>query len=253
LINILKFKEGKMKSIYSILIVLILSISLGFTAQKKYEKDTFDTGDGKLTITFIGHRTLMFDYKGMIIHIDPVERYADYKKMPKADMIFITHEHKDHLDKKAVSHILKKETKIIINKASYDILKKGIVMKNGESQVENKIRIEAVPAYNTTKGREKIHPKSRDNGYILGIGNIRIYIAGDTEDIQEMMNIQNIDIAFLPMNQPYTMTPKQVINAVKMFRPKVLYPYHYGDTDVSELSKLMKHIKYTELRIRDLK
>ena len=110
-------------------------------------------------------------------------------------------------------------------------------MRNGDKvQFSKDISIEAVPAYNTTPGREQFHPKGRDNGYILTLDGLRIYIAGDTEDIPEMEDIKDIDIAFLPCNQPYTMTTDQVVKAAKIIKPKVLYPYHYNDTPVHKIS-----------------
>lgn len=111
---------------------------------------------------------------------------------------------------------------------------------------------EAVPAYNTTPGRDKFHPKGRDNGYILTVGGTRIYIAGDTEDIPEMKQIKNIDIAFLPVNQPYTMTPEQAIQSAKTIQPHILYPYHYGDTNINEVKDGLKNEKEIEVRIRAL-
>ena len=126
-------------------------------------------------------------------------------------------------------------------------------MKNGDVQNLLGLKIEAVPAYNTTEGRSRFHPKGRDNGYILTLGGKRIYIAGDTEDTPEMKQLKDIEIAFLPMNQPYTMTPAQVAAAAKAFRPSVLYPYHFDDTDVSELVNLLKGESDIEVRIRQMK
>ena len=116
-------------------------------------------------------------------------------------------------------------------------------------KLSNDITIEAVPAYNTTEGHLQFHPKGRDNGYILTIDGLRIYIAGDTEDIEELKKIKNIDIAFLPCNQPYTMTPEQLARAAKTIKPKVLFPYHYGQTDVSVIPSLLKGEKI-DVRIR---
>ncbi len=126
----------------------------------------------------------------------------------------------------------------------------GQAMANGDTLTIKDIKITAVPAYNTTKGRDKFHPKGRDNGYVLEIGGKRVYIAGDTEDIPEMKRLKDIDTAFLPMNQPYTMTAKQLTNAVKVIKPRIVYPYHYGDSDLSALPQLLKGIKGVELRIR---
>ena len=239
------------KIFYLLVTVFILnSVSIG---QTKFERDTFQLSKGRLIITFIGHGTLMFDFNGKIIHIDPWSRLADYSKLPKADIVLITHHHQDHLDTIAINNILKKNTKIVLTKDVFEIIKTGIVMKNGDKQLVAGVNIEAVPAYNTTKGREIYHPKGRDNGYVLQIGEKRIYIAGDTENIDEMAELKNIDIAFLPMNQPYTMLPEQVVDAVKKFKPKILYPYHYGDTDVSKLKILLTNEKYVDVRIRTMK
>jgi L-ascorbate metabolism protein UlaG (beta-lactamase superfamily) len=144
----------------------------------------------------------------------------------------------------------KESTQIILTSASFEIFKKGTVMKNGDKKAIDEIEIEAVPAYNTTEGREKFHPKGRDNGYILTIGKKRIYIAGDTENIPDMSLLKNIDIAFLPMNQPYTMLPEQVADAANRIKPKILYPYHYGERDVSKLKTLLAKNHNIEVRIR---
>lgn len=207
-----------------------------------YEKDTFVTQSGK-TVVFhaLVHASIRIEAGDKQIFVDPVSqlgnRSIDYTTMPTADFILITHEHHDHLDKEAIhnlSHDL--YTQVIANKASAEILGKGIVLANGDQRpLTDNISIEAVPAYNTTEGHLQFHPKGRDNGYILTIDGLRIYIAGDTEDIPEMAAIKDIDIAFLPCNQPYTMTPEQVIKVAKLIRPKVLFPYHYSDTDLSSI------------------
>jgi L-ascorbate metabolism protein UlaG (beta-lactamase superfamily) len=241
-----------MKNILIIFFVLIGTV-LPLASQSNFAKDVFKTAAGKLTITFIGHGTLMFEQGGKVIHVDPWSQLADYKTLPKADIILITHHHPDHLDTNTIATISKKSTQIILTSSSYDIIKKGKVMKNGEKKTVGGIFIEAVPAYNATAGREKFHPKGRDNGYVLTIGKKRIYVAGDTENISEMASLKNIDMAFLPMNQPYTMLPEQVADAVNIFNPKILYPYHYGDTDVSKLTELLSKNKNIEVRIRSMK
>ena len=240
--------------IFSVNICLIFLLgSTSLFALDEFETDIFKVDDGFLKIYFIGHGTLMFDYNGRIIHIDPVGREADYSQMPKADLILITHEHPDHLDADALGMIKKAGTDIILNESSAGKIKEGIVMKNGEQRTVRGLKIEAVPAYNTTEGRDRFHPKGRDNGYVVTFDDKRVYIAGDTENHPEMKRLKDIDIAFLPMNQPYTMLPEQVAEAAKAFRPKVLYPYHYGDTDVSELVALLKDVKNMEVRIRKLR
>jgi L-ascorbate metabolism protein UlaG (beta-lactamase superfamily) len=247
--------DGKEDSMNTIIITWLALLTAGVhsAGESKFEKDVFKTPSGKLTITFIGHGTLMFDFKGTIIHIDPWGKLADYTALPKADIILITHHHQDHLDTGAIALLSTSNTRLILTADAYAVLQKGTVMKNGDTLTIGDIRVEAVPAYNTTPGREKFHPKGRDNGYILTIGKKRIYIAGDTENIPEMASFQNIDIAFLPMNQPYTMLPAQVAEAVKVLRPKILYPYHYGETDPAILKKLLAGDKNTEVRIRPMK
>lgn len=230
----------------------MLAYSVSNAQVDKYQSDVIETSGGKLTIHFIGHASLMFEYNGKIIYTDPWGKMADFSKFPKADLILITHQHQDHLDPQAIESLTRPETKLVETNDVFSELKKGEVMKNGDVKTVDGFKIEAVPAYNTTPGREKYHPKGRDNGYVVTFGNKRVYIAGDTEDIPEMAKLKKTDIAFLPMNQPYTMVPEQVYKAAEMFHPHILYPYHYGDTDVSKLEKLMEGDKSIELRIRKL-
>jgi L-ascorbate metabolism protein UlaG (beta-lactamase superfamily) len=235
----------------TLLLILLAASSLGAEAPKRV--DVFSLKDGTLKITFLGHGTLMLDWNGWIIHVDPVGQQADYRSLPKADLILITHEHSDHLDTKAVGQITKQGTVIVANEASAGRLKGAQVLGNGQRTKVQELQIEAVPAYNTTTGHTQFHPKGRDNGYVLGFGDTRVYIAGDTENIPEMSGLSDIAVAFLPMNQPYTMTPEQVAAAARSFRPKVLYPYHYGDTDPQKLAALLKDSPGIEVRIRDLR
>jgi L-ascorbate metabolism protein UlaG (beta-lactamase superfamily) len=225
------------------------------TAQQKFETDTIKTAKGDLTITFVGHGTLMMSWGGRIIHIDPFSAMADYTKMAKADMILITHEHFDHLDLKAVNNIKTGQTKIIGTSEVAKQIPGIIVMKNGDKQTVSGLQIEAVPAYNIVHMREPgnpFHPKGVGNGYILTFGDKRVYIAGDTENTPEMKKLTGIDIAFLPMNLPYTMTPEMVADAAKAFRPKILYPYHYGNTDIATLPWFLKSEPEIEVRIRKM-
>ena len=210
------------------------------------ESDTFTTKHGKtVTIEPLIHASIRIQYDGKEIEVDPVGslngRTTDYSKFPKADYILVTHEHHDHLDPKAIEELTGPDTHLIANKNSAEILGHGEVMKNGDVLTfPDDITIEAVPAYNTTEGHLQFHPKGRDNGYILTLDGLRIYIAGDTEVIPEMKDIKDIDIAFLPCNQPYTMTPDQLVEAAEIIKPKVLYPYHFGDTDISQLPVRLK-------------
>ena len=204
-----------------------------------YEVDVFKTKSGK-TVKFhaLVHASIRMEYDGKEIEIDPVtklgNRTIDLAAIPKANYIFVTHEHGDHFDKEAIKLLSDAGTRLVTNKRCADMLGYGETMANGDRiQISDDFTVEAVPAYNITEGRTQFHPQGRDNGYILTIDGLRIYIAGDTEDIPEMNNVKDIDIAFLPCNQPYTMTTEQLVKAAKTIRPKVLFPYHYGQTDLT--------------------
>lgn len=219
-----------------------------------YEVDVFKTKSGK-TVKFhaLVHASIRIEYDGKEIEIDPVMKLGnktiDFSVMPKADYIFLTHEHGDHFDQEAVKQLTGDKTQLITNKRCAEMLGYGEIMVNGQSSMFNDIKVEAVPAYNTTEGRTQFHPKGRDNGYVLTIDGLRIYIAGDTEDIPEMQEIKDIDIAFMPCNQPYTMTPEQLVKAAKTVKPKVLFPYHYGQTDVKGIPSQLKDSNI-EVRVR---
>ncbi len=232
---------------------VFLSAVISFAAE--YEQDIFPTSQGDLKITFIGHGTLMLEWAGKVIHLDPVSSLADYNSMPKADLILVTHEHGDHFDTKALELLRKADTQVIITEKGAEKLKSGIVMKNGQTLTKQGVKIEAIPAYNIVHMRSQnnpYHPRGDGNGYILNLGDKRVYIAGDTENTPEMKALHNIDISFLPMNLPYTMTPEMVADAARAFKPKVLYPYHFGSTDTAQLVSLLKDQPEIEVRIRKM-
>lgn len=234
--------------------IFILLFGMAFNSSG-FEKDIFNTSGGELAITFIGHGTLMMEFNGKVIHIDPVGGYADYTKLPKADLILITHEHGDHLDLNAIETVKKESTKVVLTKICAEKYSDGQIMKNGDSETFLGLKIDAVPAYNIEHLRadgNAYHPKGNGNGYIIQFGDKKVYVAGDTENIPEMKSLKDIEIAFLPMNLPYTMTPEMVVKAAKLFNPKILYPYHFGNTDTNILLELMKNQKEIEVRIRKL-
>jgi len=236
--------------------VVSLTLAVGTQVHGSSETDVIKTSQGDLKITFIGHGTLMFDFGGKVIHVDPWGKLADYSKLPKADLIFITHEHQDHLDLDAIKKIKTDKTVMILTKACTDKGATGQVMKNGDVKTVAGIKIEAIPAYNLVHKRDSgqpFHPKGVGNGYVLTFGDKRVYVAGDTENTPEMKALKDIDIAFLPMNLPYTMTPEMVADAGKAFKPKILYPYHTGETDLSKLTDLMKGVDGVEVRLRKMK
>lgn len=225
------------------------------STEQRFETDLFTTTGGAMDITFLGHASLILKWKNQIIHVDPFGRQADYGSLPKADIVLITHEHGDHMDLEALKQIKTANTRIIYTSACQESLPGGWVMENGDRKTEGDLQVEAVPAYNLVHKRENgepYHPRGRGNGYVLTIGDLRVYIAGDTEDIPEMNQLKNINIAFLPMNLPYTMTPEMTAQAARLFRPGILYPYHYGQTTTSKLVKLLSSEKDIEVRIRRL-
>ncbi len=238
--------------------VLISFLSSIFSLSQKYEKDVIKTSAGDLTITFVGHGSLMFEFNGMVIHIDPTMREAKYQDMPDADLILITHQHGDHLDITAINHILKADCPVIMTPVCLENLEsfdQAVVMKNGDKKTVKNIPVEAIPAYNIEHKRDNgtpYHPKGEGNGYVLTFGDTRVLVAGDTENIPEIKALKDIDVAFLPMNLPYTMTPEMVADAALAFRPSILYPYHYGDTDTDQLVKLLAGEKDIDVRIRKL-
>ena len=239
-----------------LLLFFIMVYTLSAAAEEPYETDIIKTSAGDLRITCIGHGTLMFNFGTQIIHVDPFTKVADYEKLPKADIILITHEHFDHLDLKALELVRTEKTKVVLTEACSKQVKNGIIMKNGDVQTVNGLKIHSIPAYNLVHKRDNgqpFHPKDVGNGYIITFGDKRVYVAGDTENIPEMKSLQEIDCAFLPMNLPYTMTPEMVADAAEAFRPKILYPYHFGDTDTSQLLKLLQDQKEIEVRIRNMK
>ena len=217
-----------------------------------FEKDLIPLPDGKtLTVGFLGHASLLLEYDGHVILTDPVSAEADYAQLPKADVILITHEHSDHFDPQAIAAASGTGTIIVSNPAVHRLVGRGTSLTNGEgADPTDYLHIEAVPAYNTTPGRDIYHPKGRDNSYVLTLGEARIYLAGDTEDIPEMAQLGRIDIAFLPVNQPYTMTPEQAVRAAETIRPRILYPYHYGQTPIEELKTLPGDDPSIDVRIR---
>ncbi len=220
--------------------------------------DTIPTSKGKLVIHFLGHGTLMFEFNGKIIHIDPYSKVADYALLPKADLILVTHHHGDHLDSMALASIYKATTTLYWTEECQKSSKfraSARILKNGDRLIWKGILIEAVPAYNIINKRPNgspYHPMGEGNGYIISFGNKRVYIAGDTENIPEMLRFRPIDIAFLPMNLPYTMTPEMVKDAAMMINPRILYPYHYGNTDTSIIINLLKDNPSIEVRIRKM-
>ena len=235
--------------------IIFVTMAIPANSQEDPDYDKINTSVGNVEMHFLGHGSLMFKVNGYVIFIDPVSSSGDYEILPKADIILVTHEHGDHLDAKLIGDLKKEGPLVFCNENSTSQISWAMSMKAGDRQEINNIIIEAVPAYNIVNERspgQPFHPKGVGVGYILTIGGKRFYIAGDTENTPEMKALKNIEVAFLPMNLPYTMTPEMVADAAKAFMPKLLYPYHYGDTNTDEIINLLKDTGIT-VRIRNLK
>jgi L-ascorbate metabolism protein UlaG (beta-lactamase superfamily) len=206
--------------------------------------DHLMTADGGVVIHPIDHATLLLGWNGKAIYTDPVTKgYSsgqtqDYRSLPRADLILVTHDHTDHFDTACITAIKATNTVILAPLSVYQKLPGSLkplasVMTNGAAVQRFGLSIEAVPAYNRTSS---YHPKGTGNGYLLTIGGKRIYVSGDTEDTPEMRALRGIDVAFLSMNQPFTMTVAEAVGAVREFRPNVVYPYHYQGNPSTDLN-----------------
>ncbi|WP_315578417.1 MBL fold metallo-hydrolase [Hoylesella oralis] len=238
----------------------VLGLNTGSCSSKEAQEgiDTYTLPNGKkLVVTPIKHASLQLNYDGWEFEIDPVSSAVrpiiDYTDKPKADFILVTHEHYDHFDMNAIHLLTKNSTNLLLNQRCFDRYKKGIVIRNGEkAELTDSITLYAVPAYNRSKNRAELHPKGRDNGYILDLEGYHIYIAGSTEFVPEMKDIKDIDIAFMPYDKYKTMTLAQFRKAAKTIRPKILYPYHMHTTDPKQILKVTSGLGI-DVRIRDLR
>lgn len=197
---------------------------------------TAPSASGDVSVTPIMHASLQLEYGGKVIHVDPTSQ-GNYSKAKQADLILVTDIHGDHLDPEAISRIRKAGAPVVAPAAAAEKIENPTVVANGETKTVAGISIEAVPMYNLKRGPAEgqlFHTKGRGNGYILTLGSQRVYIAGDTECTPEMRALKNIDIAFIPMNLPYTMPPSEAAECVKAFKPKVVYPYHYRGQNTEE-------------------
>lgn len=237
---------------------LLSLFGCGRTKAVEYPSDTLTARDGtEYTLTFFKHASLAVGIGGKWIYVDPVSSSADFASLPKADVVLITHSHYDHLDIAAVEKLLTPDTEIVCDRTSAEAFEMNChTMRPGSvATPRSYVKIEAVAAYNTSPGHQQFHPRNREDcGYILTIGGTRLYIAGDTEPTPEMRQLKNIDIAFLPVNQPYTMTVDQAVEAVKALQPVIFYPYHYGEVEEkTDIDRLVRELEdFTEVRVRPM-
>ncbi|SMX22618.1 MBL fold metallo-hydrolase [Boseongicola aestuarii] len=196
-----------------------------------HSPNEFKTNAGLITVHPISHATMVLETPAGVIYVDPVGDASTYDGMPPADLVLVTHEHGDHYVPDAITAI-KGDAAMITNPAVAGMLPESLKanasqIANGESTTWNGIEIEAIAAYNTSEDKQNFHPQGRDNGYILNFDGFRIYISGDTEQTPEMSALENIDLAFVCMNMPFTMSAEAAAEAVKAFAPTYVYPYHF--------------------------
>jgi L-ascorbate metabolism protein UlaG (beta-lactamase superfamily) len=220
----------------------------------EHTADVITTAKGDLRITPINHASLMLQYGGKVIHVDPVGgQGADYTGLPQADLILITDLHPDHMDRAMIDKLKKPGTIVLAPPAVQKTITEAQTISNGERKTVAGFEIEAVPMYNITRGPaagQLFHDKGRGNGYILNLGGKRIYLSGDTECTPEMKALKNIDVAFLCMNLPYTMPPSEAATCTKEFRPKIVYPNHFRGSDPQEFAEALRGTPGVEVRIR---
>jgi L-ascorbate metabolism protein UlaG (beta-lactamase superfamily) len=200
---------------------------------------TFPTAVGAVKITPLYHASTLIEAGGKVIYLDPAKP-ANLGGLPKADLILITHTHPDHMDPTSIAEISKAGTEIMAAPAVLATVKNAKPIANGETKTWEGWTIEAISAYNLTRGPapgKLFHDKGRGNGYVLTYGGVRFYFSGDTEGVPEMRALKNIDVAFVCMNLPYTMPPEEAADAVKAFHPKIVIPYHYHGSDLAVFKK----------------
>lgn len=202
------------------------------------------TGGAGLEVRPVNHASLVLLAGDTAVHVDPVGGAEPWAGLPPARLILVTHEHGDHFDMPTLEALMREDTEIVVNPAVHGMLPEGLksrarALANGESAELAGIGIEAIPAYNTTPERLQYHPKGRDNGYVLSLAGQRVLVAGDTEDTEELRAQRDIDLAFLPMNLPYTMTEEQAAAAVAAFQPAEVWPYHFKGSDPQKFADLV--------------
>jgi L-ascorbate metabolism protein UlaG (beta-lactamase superfamily) len=242
----------------------VLALSLASSplpaADKPLTGDRLAAEDGEVIIHPINHATLAIGWKDFTICTDPVGGAKRFVELPRPDLIVLTDIHADHLSAETLKAVAKDKTLLVAPPAVAQQLAQQLpaelrarmtVLTNGQTTNLLGVKIEATAAYNSTAGREKLHPRGRGNGYVLTVAGRRIYLSGDTEDIPEMRALKNIDVAFLCLNQPYTMTVEQGAAAVQAFRPKIVYPYHCRGTDLEKFKRLAEATPGVEIRLRN--
>lgn len=232
-----------MKIFYSLLLIVLTTSVPDLSAQLSNDPDAYQTSGGTLTIHPVYHGSVAFTFQEMNILVDPFGGAERYQSMGDPDLIFITDIHGDHLNEETLAGLQTSEATFVVPQAVADrmgeIPNAGIlVIANGEEREVMGLNVRAIPMYNLPDDESSRHQKGRGNGYVITFGDKKVYLSGDTEDIPEMRSLENIDIAFVCMNLPYTMDLYQAAGAVTAFKPAVMYPYHHRGQDI----KLFKQI-----------
>lgn len=245
-----------MKTLLSFFCILLVCTSCKNNTEKSTSQnveDTLETSEKEqlLNIIPISHATMVLDWAGTIIYVDPVGGASVFKNQPQADVIFITDIHGDHYNEETLLAVTNDSTEIIAPQAVADKIPIELqafvtVLNSGKTIFatnKSNLAITAIPMYNLREEALQFHPKGRGNGYVIEQNNERIYISGDTEDIPEMRQLENIDVAFVCMNLPYTMPVEAAVSAVVAFQPKIVYPYHYRGTEgLSDVASFKKQV-----------
>jgi L-ascorbate metabolism protein UlaG (beta-lactamase superfamily) len=218
--------------------------------------DAIATENGTLKIFPINHATLALQWKDRTIYVDPVGGAKVFQGLPKPDLILVTDIHGDHFSKETLAELVEPNMRLVCPAAvaeqmTPDLRKNAAILTNGQTSELLGVKLEAIPMYNLTPDRLKFHSKGRGNGYVVTLGGKRIYLSGDTEDIPEMRALKNIDVAFICMNLPYTMTVEQAAQAVRAFKPRIVYPYHYRGSDLNKFKELVGTDAGVDVRLRD--
>ena len=239
--------------------MLVAALAVGaaaITRAAELSGDRIPTDKGNLVVHPLNHATFVMGWDGKTVYVDPVGGASRFEGLARPDVILITDIHGDHLNAETVEAVRTERTVIIAPAAVAEKLPaaaraKTKVLANGKKITVVGIEVEAIPMYNLTRERLRFHSKGRGNGYVLTVGGKRVYISGDTEDIPEMRKLEKIDVAFVCMNLPYTMTVQQAADAVRAFKPKVMYPYHHRGSDVAEFKRLVNRQPGIDVRIRE--
>src|SRR5947207_7628736 len=240
------------KALVTSAVVVLAGLS---AAENKLDGDRIATTDGDLIIHPVNHASFVMAWKNKTIYVDPVGGGKRFDGLPKPDLVLVTDIHGDHLDAGTLEAVaggaIIVAPAVVAEKLPDKLRKQTTVLANGETKSVADVSVEAVPMYNLTADRLKFHNKGRGNGYVVALGGKRVYISGDTEDIPEMRALKNIDVAFVCMNLQYTMTVEQACSAVREFKPKIVYPYHYRGSDTEKFKQLVGSDGGVEVRLRD--